>query len=295
MVPKRADQRSFVTGNDVRDPSTGALRMVGALPVLDEQNGINAVAIVLADLAWLTQIVTTERLPEGSGVMVTDDRGTVLARQPDHADFTGNAYPDAPNVRTMLASNSEGAAELHGIDGIERFNAWTPMRDDAGRPVMYVAIQLPSEALYSVAQQRLNDNLVMIALMTLVALGAAALFGERFILRDVRTLVGVARAIGGGNLSARSRIGAKPSELGRLGRAIDEMAASLEAHQAERTVTLESLRASEARYRALVHHFPSGVVHLFDHDLRYVLTDGSALAEVAPNPENLVGKTIWKP
>ncbi len=56
----------------------------------------------------------------------------------------------------------------------------------------------------------------------------------------------------------------------------------------------EALRASEARYRTLVEHFPDGVVFLFDHDLRYLVAGGQQLASVGMHPEMLEGKTLWE-
>ena len=56
----------------------------------------------------------------------------------------------------------------------------------------------------------------------------------------------------------------------------------------------EALRTSEARYRALVEHFPNGAVFLFDRDLRYVVAGGTGLATSGLSPEMVIGKTIWE-
>ncbi len=62
----------------------------------------------------------------------------------------------------------------------------------------------------------------------------------------------------------------------------------------ERKLTEDALRASEARYRTLVEHFPDGVVFLFDHDLRYLVAGGQQLASVGIRPDMLEGKTLWE-
>jgi PAS domain S-box-containing protein len=61
----------------------------------------------------------------------------------------------------------------------------------------------------------------------------------------------------------------------------------------ERRRSVDALRLSETRYRALATNLPDTSVFLFDHDLRYVLVDGSSLAGVGMSKEALEGKTIW--
>jgi len=51
-------------------------------------------------------------------------------------------------------------------------------------------------------------------------------------------------------------------------------------------------RESEARYRAVVENFPNGAVLLFNHELRYLLADGSGLASISLSKTQLEGNTI---
>ena len=62
----------------------------------------------------------------------------------------------------------------------------------------------------------------------------------------------------------------------------------------ERRLSVEALRLSEARYRALATNLPDTSVFLYDHDLRYVLVDGSSLAAVGTSKEALEGHTMWE-
>jgi PAS domain S-box-containing protein len=57
----------------------------------------------------------------------------------------------------------------------------------------------------------------------------------------------------------------------------------------ERKTAEEALRRSELLYRTIAHHFPRGIVGLFDHDLRILLADGTRPI-LAPDPEALMGK-----
>ncbi|HEY9602760.1 MAG TPA: PAS domain S-box protein, partial [Allocoleopsis sp.] len=55
-----------------------------------------------------------------------------------------------------------------------------------------------------------------------------------------------------------------------------------------------ALHKSEELYRTLVKNFPNGAVFLFDQDLRYQIAEGTGLATVNLDREDLTGKTIWE-
>ncbi|AGB37428.1 PAS domain-containing sensor histidine kinase [Natronococcus occultus] len=55
----------------------------------------------------------------------------------------------------------------------------------------------------------------------------------------------------------------------------------------ERKRRERALEKSERRYRALAENFPDGAVGMYDHDLRYTLTEGSVLGETLPSADRL--------
>ena len=71
----------------------------------------------------------------------------------------------------------------------------------------------------------------------MLALGAAWAGGERFILRQVRTLLGAAERLAAGDLSSRTGLGGEKGELGELARTFDAMAQTLEHRVTERERT----------------------------------------------------------
>jgi PAS domain S-box-containing protein len=56
----------------------------------------------------------------------------------------------------------------------------------------------------------------------------------------------------------------------------------------------ESLRESEALYRAIAQNFPGGAIYVFDRDLRFRVAEGESLAIYGYTRESLEGKTIWE-
>jgi signal transduction histidine kinase/CheY-like chemotaxis protein/HAMP domain-containing protein len=89
--------------------------------------------------------------------------------------------------------------------------------------------------------------MVLAGVIGLVALAAAWIGGERFVLRQVRELYRAARQLAAGDLSSRTGLSHERSELGDLARTFDNLAASLEnrvkeREQAEKTLIARSLQ-----------------------------------------------------
>ena len=83
--------------------------------------------------------------------------------------------------------------------------------------------------------------LVVFAGLGLVALAVAWMCGERYVLRQVRSLYGAARQLAAGNLASRTGLDKEPGELGQLARTFDSMAASLEQRSKEREESEKTL------------------------------------------------------
>ncbi len=75
----------------------------------------------------------------------------------------------------------------------------------------------------------------------MVALGAAWVGGERFILRQVRMLLGAAQRLAAGDLTSRTGLGRERGELGELASTFDGMAQTLEQRVREREQTEKML------------------------------------------------------
>lgn len=126
-----------------------------------------------------------------------------------------------------------------------------------------VAGDLPDAGLYGAAGSARVEVLVELArqqatkLTVLIAVSATALavawsVGHLSIVRPVKRLVGAARRLGRGDLSARSGLRLGGDELGELAAAFDEMAAALEAREtALRSAKAELERRVDERTAAL--------------------------------------------
>lgn len=62
----------------------------------------------------------------------------------------------------------------------------------------------------------------------------------------------------------------------------------------ERKQVEAELRKREELYRALASNFPNGAVHIFDPDLRYLLSDGTEMRKVGLSQAQLEGHLLWE-
>lgn len=74
---------------------------------------------------------------------------------------------------------------------------------------------------------------------------------------------------------------------------IEQMNAALQAECATLQMHLESLEREAAMGHTLIEHFPSGIVFVFDHTLRYLEANGRATARGGIDRQALVGNTLW--
>ena len=89
------------------------------------------------------------------------------------------------------------------------------------------------QVAYEAANHMLAQNLIILGVVSVLAMAAAWISSDAFVLRHVRGLVTAAKKMRMGNLSARSGVEHGPGEIGELARSFDEMAAALEQQVAE--------------------------------------------------------------
>lgn len=220
---------------------TGKAVIPFAFPIFDEAGNVQAVLLVELDLGWLNQLAA--EVPPGSVLTVRDRNGTILFRNLDPTRWVGQTVPEAPIFRAMLAQG-EGTTEAAGIDGIQRLYAFTPLSGaEAG---MYVSIGIPRETAFAEVNRSHARNLAGLGLTAVLALIAAWVGSDLFVLNRVYPLMKAARRLEAGELSARTGISYTAGELGQLARTFDEMAETLQARETERKQAEEKVKRLNA-------------------------------------------------
>jgi signal transduction histidine kinase len=247
---KNAVQSSaFALGEYQIGRVSGKASLNMAYPTFDAGGELDGIVFAGLDLASLSAIIAAAQVPESYTFTVVDRKGTILARHPNPEQWLGK-----PAVESGLSQNSsgrgEGIAQRIGPDGKEHLYAYKSFGDLTGKSDLQISMSIPSEIALSEASWVLKRNLAALMIVGLLALLAAWVGSEMFVLRQLNALVATTEKIGKGELSARTGLFHADHEIGRLAAALDEMAEILEMRRVEAAKAREQIQRSLERTRA---------------------------------------------
>lgn len=247
----RAEKRLVVADHLVLRLS-GRPVIAFALPKLDARGRVAAVAVAGIDHAWLARYLAPVGLPEGSRVLIVDRHETVLATYPASIPLMkpGDSAKLLKETPRPVDATS-GLVDGRDPQGVERLGAYAvvPAGPTGERMAVYVGI--PASMAVATASHIFAVALVGSIVAAVAAILLAWLGGGLLVVRPAQVIAGAARRIASGDLTARTGI-RSGSEIGRIARDVDAMAAVLEqrAAEAEQKGTL---------YQSLVDNLPAAV------------------------------------
>ena len=219
-----------------------------AQPLKDRESGrFLGVVYVAIDLGWLNQMARHVDLPDDSTLTLIDRKGTVLVRysiRERESVWAGQSLTNRPEIMRFIKAGRDVAGIGRGLDGVRRLYSSTALSRTAGIADALVVVGIPVQVAYAAANQTLLQNLIILGIVAALALGAAWIASDVFVLKQVYGLVAAATRMRHGDLSARSEVSHGAGEIGQLARSFDEMAASLE-------VRVGELQRAEAELKTL--------------------------------------------
>ena len=253
---KRAiETRDFTIGDYQIGRTTGEASLVLACPALDLEGQIQAVFFAAIDLEWLNRFNfdVKKELPEGSTFTQIDENGIILAHNPDPGQWVGRSIVETSPFKTIL-SQKKGLLAKHGHDGIPRIYGFATLKSALREREAYVILSIPQRVAFADSRRILIQNLILSGIVAVLAIVAAWLVGDLFILRQVKALVNGSKQLAAGDLSVRIGHPKGSEELSQLSRAFDEMAAMLEQREIERAGANEEIKRSREQLRTLATH-----------------------------------------
>lgn len=261
--------REFVIGDYEIERVLGRPVLPLAYPSLDSRGEVRAIVVAIIDLEWMGVMLAAAPLPRGSSLTIVDGKGLILAHHPEGAKWVGKSVSET-GWEAVLKRQAGGVVSIKGVDGVRRLAVFTSLNGSAEAGAVRAALSIPRAEVYAEADRILARNLVLLALASLVAFGAAWFGGDIFVVTQTRRLLEAARRIASGDLTARSGVNYRSGEIGELAQSFDEMALALEEREAQ--ARRAEARARESERLAAIGTMAANLAHEIGNPLNGMYT-----------------------
>lgn len=218
---KTAVQRqAFATGGYETHPQTGEPGLAFGMPIRNLSGNVVAYVSALLQVTESSELLEGNNLPKTGRISIIDQDGLVI----DSSDFpTGQELAWFPPAFGSLGTYLDGIV----LEGEGRTGAGVRITD-SDDALVGVVVSGETDALVDPLLESLWDDLLPVAIVTLLTLVAVWLLSQQWIARPVAALVSTTGKVSEGNLSARAEVPGRVTEFDRLAEAFNDMAANRE-------------------------------------------------------------------
>ncbi len=239
----------FSVGEYTVSRASGKPVLTFGLPVFREDGTtLRGVTYLAVDISQADERLRLLTLTPETSLLVADANGLVLAAAGARKAAVGEVVPE-PFLVAAMAKGEPRYERATGADGKQWLFAMRPV-GRAGERKLFVAGMASTEELLAPLASSLLRQLAALTLITLVAAGAAWVFGDRVLARPVRRLLERVDALADDEAPLPEPAGQPRAlrELGQLDTRLSEVARRL----AERAVQRDGALAEMAHQRHLL-------------------------------------------
>jgi signal transduction histidine kinase len=211
------ERQGFATGAYETHPQTGEPGLTFGVPIREPgTNEIVAYVSAQLEVTDSSKLLAGNTLPNTGRLSVIDQNGTVI-----HSSGypSGQQLPWFPDIFGAL----NGYLDARVVEGADRTGAGVRITDNDDALVT-VIVSGETDALVDPLFESLFDDLLPVAIVTLLTLVAVWLLGQQWIGRPVGALVSATGKLAAGQLGARVEVPGAVTEFDRLAAAFNEMA-----------------------------------------------------------------------
>ena len=248
-------------------------------PIYNLQGKRSSVVNVSLDLIWFYDFSRDAKLPEGSELLLINEKGTILSHYPDNNLWRGKPVPE-DTILIKLLAQKEGVQVGTGLDGRNSIYAISPMQDTMSN--LYVVIGQPTSVAFAEANQTLIRDMGILLLVLTAMIGLSWYLGDVLIVKQAQTLVQATKRLAEGDFAVKSGVDYSHGELGQLAQSFDQMAQELARRETERNQS----EAELTEYARNLEHsnqelrdFTNIAAHDLQEPLRKIQTFGEMLQE----------------
>lgn len=285
------ESRQFSVGEYGVGRSSGKAGVGFAVPVYDAASVPIAVVFAALDLQAFVPGLARVAAMEGTSVLLTDRKGTLLAAYPQGAGVVGEQTPDAA-VRGFLQAPRMGIEEAVDAGGQQRVYAFAPV-GGAAQDALLVIVSRPRAVISAGPARALAFELAVLMAAALFGMACAWIMGKRLIVNPAKAMLREADELASGNLSARVEIGPLyQGELGHLARTFNRMAESLQSRRDELDDSLARIGKEHSLLDLIINSMSEGVLAI-DVEGRFLLFNAAA-KKLFPVDRNGMTLAEWR-
>lgn len=200
-------------------------------PVFDASGKLQAVFSAPLDLQSLDKNIDEIRLTRNAMMLVLDKNGSVLANYGANQHWLGYTNTQLPLIKAIL-ENGTGTIEAAGIKGATRLWGFSRAGNTHDQ-TLYVTVGFPLAEIQAETTGVFMRTATGLVVVTLLLLATVWIGTKYLVLNKLNALVNAARRVRSGDFSVRTGLQHSSHEFNLVGKAFDEMAERLEAHESE--------------------------------------------------------------